>query len=71
MNELLDAELFSSLIRLDLENIDAHASILSNVTREIHATNADQPVFPDINANIKTTIQQMDVILSSDEIAFL
>ena len=69
--EMLDATLFSSVIRTDLANIDDHARTLARIAQTVHATQADPDVFPDIKENLGNYIDQMDFFLSADEIAFL
>jgi uncharacterized protein (TIGR02172 family) len=69
--EMLDATLFSSVIRNDLPNIDDHARTLAQIARTVHVTQADPDVFPDIKENLANYIDQMDFFLSADEIAFL
>ena len=69
--EMLDATLFSSVIRNDLANIDRHAETLAQITRTVHETRADPDVFPDIKENFRNYIGQMDFFLSPDEIALL
>ncbi len=69
--EMLDATLFSAVIRADLAAIDQHAARLAEITRIVHATPADTRVFSDIKANFVGYIDQMDFFLSADEIAFL
>lgn len=44
--EMLDAKLFSAVIRADLDNIEEHAETLAEVTRLVHATPAPAGVFP-------------------------
>lgn len=69
--EMLDATLFSAVIRNDLPNIDDHARTLAQIARTVHATQAEPGVFPDIKESLANYIDQMDFFLSADEIAFL
>jgi len=69
--EMLDATLFSTVIRNDLPNIDRHARTLAEITRTVHATRADVDVFPDIKENLRNYINQMGFFLSASEIALL
>ena len=69
--EMLDATLFSSIIRNDLTNIDHHARTLAQIAQTVHATQADPDVFPDIKEHLENCIDQMDFFLSADEIAVL
>lgn len=69
--EMLDARLFSAVIREDLANIERHAETLAEVTRLVHRTAAPPGVFPDIKENFRGYIGQMDFFLSPAEIGFL
>ncbi|MGE0723376.1 MAG: anti-sigma factor antagonist [Alphaproteobacteria bacterium] len=69
--EMLDATLFSVLIRNDLNNLDRHADTLVEITRTVHATRADPAIFPDIKASFRGYIGQMDFFLSTAEVALL
>jgi uncharacterized protein (TIGR02172 family) len=69
--EMLDAQLFSTVIRQDLDNIDRHAATLAQVAKTIHATPADPAVFPDLKARFRGYFDAMDFFLSAEEIAFL
>ncbi|MBU8540971.1 anti-sigma factor antagonist [Falsiroseomonas tokyonensis] len=69
--EMLDATLFSAIIRNDLQNIDRHAQLLAQVAGTVHQTPADPAIFPDIKANFRHHIGQMDFFLSPEEIALL
>ncbi|MGE0715159.1 MAG: anti-sigma factor antagonist [Alphaproteobacteria bacterium] len=69
--EMLDATLFSTVIRNDLANVDRHARKLADIARTVHATTAPPGVFPDIKDNFRRYLAQMDFFLSPDEIAFL
>ena len=69
--EMLEATLFSAVIRNDLANIDHHARTLAQIAQNVHTTRADPEVFPDIKENLRAYIDQMDFFLSADEIALL
>jgi uncharacterized protein (TIGR02172 family) len=69
--EMLEATLFSAVIRNDLQHIDRHAQLLAQVARTVHETRADPEIFPDIKKNFRHYIDQMDFFLSADEIALL
>jgi uncharacterized protein (TIGR02172 family) len=69
--EMLEAKLFSAVIRADLENLDSHARLLAQVLRTVHATPADPAIFPDIKASFRGYIDQMDFFLQPAEIALL
>jgi uncharacterized protein (TIGR02172 family) len=69
--EMLDATLFSAVIRNDLQDIDHHARLLARVARTVHETRADPAVFPDLKESFRRYIGQMDFFLSAGEIALL
>lgn len=69
--EMLDAQLFSAVIRQDVAHLDAHAATLAQVAKTIHATPADATVFPDLKERFRGYIAQMDFFLSAEEIALL
>ena len=69
--EMLDATLFSAVIRNDLAGIDRHAERLARITQAVHDTKADPSVFPDIKESFRSYIDQMAFFLSADEIGFL
>lgn len=69
--EMLEATQFSAVIRNDLQHIDRHAQTLAQVARTVHETPADPAIFPDIKANFRHYINQMDFSLSGSEIAML
>ena len=69
--EMLDAKLFSAVIRADLDNIEEHAETLAEVTRLVHATPAPAGVFPDIKESFRGYIRQMDFFLPPEDIDLL
>lgn len=69
--EMLDATLFSTVIRNDLANLDDHARTLAQIARTVHATPADPTVFPAIKDSLRGYIDQMAFFLSPAEIDFL
>ena len=69
--EMLDATLFSAVIKNDLAHIEQHAQTLAQIAMNFHATVADPKVFPDIKEGFRAYIDQMDFFMSADEIAFL
>ena len=68
--EMLDAQLFSQLIREDPQAVDAHAKTLADVARMIHTTPGDPALFPDIKQKLRGAIRQMD-FLSAPQIDIL
>jgi uncharacterized protein (TIGR02172 family) len=69
--EMLDATLFSTVIRNDLANIDQHARTLARIMATVHATPADHAVFPDIKQSLRGYFDQMDFFLPAADIALL
>lgn len=69
--EMLDATLFSTVIRNDLANLDDHARTLAQIAQTVHATPADPAVFPAIKDSLRGYIDQMAFFLSPAEIDFL
>ncbi|MBS7792675.1 anti-sigma factor antagonist [Roseococcus sp. SDR] len=69
--EMLDASLFSAVIRNDPGNVAEHARTLARIARTVHATPADPAVFPDIKESLRGYIDQLGFFLSPHEIALL
>jgi len=69
--EMLDAELFSVVIRADIENMETHGRMLAAVAKAIHEVEPAPGVFPDIKERFRGYIREMDFFLSADDIAFL
>ena len=69
--EMLDAELFSVVIRADIENMETHGRMLAGVAKAIHEVEPAPGVFPDIKERFRGYIREMDFFLSADDIAFL
>ena len=69
--EMLEAELFSAVIRNDLDNMDQHGQTLARIAKAIHSTQGDPAVFPNMKERFRGYIPQMNFFLSAEEIAFL
>ncbi|MFM1770403.1 MAG: hypothetical protein RJA22_2932 [Verrucomicrobiota bacterium] len=69
--EMLDAELFSKVIRNDPAGLDRHAQTLATITRTVHATRGDRAVFPDMKQRFQGYLRQMDFFLPPDDIRLL
>jgi uncharacterized protein (TIGR02172 family) len=69
--EMLDAELFSVVIRADIENMETHGRMLAGVAKAIHGVEPAPGVFPDIKERFRGYIREMDFFLSETDIAFL
>ena len=71
MYEMLDAELFSVVIRADLDNMATHGRMLADVAKAIHDVEPGPGVFPDIKERFRGYIREMDFFLPEADIAFL
>jgi len=69
--ELLDAELFSAVIRRDLGNIDRHAKRLADLAKTLHAARGDRSVLTDLKGRFRGYIRQMHPVLAPDEISYM
>lgn len=69
--EMLDAELFSAIIRRNPEDVENHARLLSDIAKTIHGTVGDTSVFPDIKRDFHAYIEQMGFFLDAADIALL
>jgi len=69
--EMLDAELFSVVIRADIGNMIVHGRMLAAVAKAIHEVEPAPGVFPDIKERFRGYIREMDFFLPEADIAFL
>lgn len=69
--EMLDAELFSAIVRRDPGGVDRHAAMLASVARTVHATPADEAVFPSLKDRLSGYIRAMDFFLAAADIDLL
>ncbi len=69
--EMLDAELFSVVIRADIDNMETHGRMLAGVAKAIHEVEPAPGVFPDIKERFRGYIREMDFFLPETDIAFL
>jgi uncharacterized protein (TIGR02172 family) len=69
--ELLDAELFSAVIRRDIGNIDLHARRLSDLARILHASRGDRAVLTDLKDRFRGYIRQIGDVLTPEETEFM
>ena len=69
--ELLNAELFSSVIRRDLGNIDLHAKRLADLAKILHASRGDRAVLTDLKDRFRGYIRQIGDVLTPDETEFM
>jgi len=65
--ELLNAELFSSVIRRDRGNIDLHARRLSDIAKLLHAGKGDRAILTDLKDRFRGYIRQIDDVLTPEE----
>ena len=69
--EMLDAKLFSVVIRENLQAIDDHGRMLAQVASALHASVADPQVFPDFKASMAGYIANLSQYLPSEDVALL
>ena len=69
--EMLDAELFSVVIRADIDNMATHGRMLAAVAKAIHEVEPAPGVFPDIKERFRGYIREMDFFLPEADVAFL
>ena len=69
--ELLNAELFSSVIRRDPQQIDRHAKRLADLATSLHAAKGDAEVLPRLKDRIRDYINQLRGVFEPAEIALL
>ena len=69
--ELLNAELFSAVIRRDPQQIDRHAQRLADLATSLHAAKGDAEVLPRLKDRIRDYINQLHGVFEPAEIALL
>jgi uncharacterized protein (TIGR02172 family) len=69
--ELLNAELFSAVIRRDPQQIDRHAKRLADLATSLHAAKGDAEVLPRLKDRIRDYINQLHGVFEPAEIALL
>ena len=69
--ELLNAELFSAVIRRDPQRIDQHAQRLADLATNLHAAKGDAEVLPRLKDRIRDYINQLHGVFEPAEIALL
>ena len=69
--ELLNAELFSAVIRRDPQQIDQHAKRLADLATNLHAAKGDEEVLPRLKDRIRDYINQLHGVFEPAEIALL
>jgi uncharacterized protein (TIGR02172 family) len=57
--EMLEAKLFSEIIRNDLQNLESHAKTLAAAARTIHSARDSQSVFPEAKTHFRRSMHQL------------
>ena len=69
--ELLDAELFSAVIRKDIGNLDHYAKMLSDTAKTLHAATGDKNVLPDLKDRFRGYIRDVGYLLTPEQSEYL
>ena len=69
--ELLNAELFSAVIRREPQQIDAHAKRLADLATGLHAAKGDPEILPRLKDRIRDSIKKLSEVFSMAEISLL
>ena len=69
--ELLDAELFSAVIRKDTANLDRYAKMLSDTAKTLHAAKGDKTILPDLKHRLRGIIRDAGYLFTSEESEYL
>jgi uncharacterized protein (TIGR02172 family) len=69
--ELLDAQLFSAVIRNDIGNLDRYARMLSDTAKTLHAAKGDKTILPDLKDRCRGYIRDVGYLLKPEESEFL
>lgn len=69
--EMIDAELFSTIIRDNPENTEKHAQLLSAIAKKVHSIRGDDSIFPSIKNQFQDYIDEMHAFLPRSDIEFL
>ena len=69
--ELLNAELFSAVIRRDTGNIDLHAQRLSDIAKILHASPGGRAILTDLKDRFRGYIRQISDVITPDETEFM
>lgn len=69
--EMLDAKLFSQVIREDLEHLDKYARMLASVAQSIHAIKGNPAIFPKAKDMIRNNIRELSTDLPAEDIEML
>jgi uncharacterized protein (TIGR02172 family) len=69
--ELLDAELFSAVIRNDTGNLDRYAKMLSDAAKNLHAAKGDKTILPDLKDRFRGYIRDVGYLLTPEQSEYL
>ena len=69
--EMLDAELFSAVIRNDPANLDRHAQTLTDVLKTLHGAVGDPAVLPDMKTRFRGYLKEIAVFLNDQQNQYL
>ena len=69
--ELLDAELFSAVIRKDIGNLDHYAKMLSDTAKTLHAAKGDKTILPDLKDRFRGYIRDVGYLFTPEESEYL
>jgi uncharacterized protein (TIGR02172 family) len=69
--EMLDAQLFSALIRATPDRIGEHGALLARIARTFHSKQADPSIFPDLKDRLRGDIQSLRGLLPDDDVDLL
>lgn len=69
--EMLDASLFSEVIRNDLANLDSHAQTLTDVMKTLHTSVGDPAVLPNMKARFRDYLLEISSFLNEQENLYL
>jgi uncharacterized protein (TIGR02172 family) len=69
--ELLDAELFSAVIRNDLGNLDRYAKMLSDTAKTLHAAKGDRTILPDLKDRFRGYIRDVGYLFTPEQSEYL
>jgi len=69
--ELLDAELFSAVIRKDLGNLDRYAKMLSDTAKTLHAAKGDKTILPDLKDRFRGYLRDVGYLFTPEESEYL
>ena len=69
--EMLDAQLFSALIRATPDRVEEHGALLAQIAHTFHSKPADPAIFPDLKERLRGEIQSLRGTLPDDDVDLL